>query len=173
MNAASGKDFARTLISRCSFRGMSTGCRRWVLIFGAVVTVVTSASCTSAKAEVAQTRHRVSAPSDRSFPAPTSPPSTTTTATGAIGGSTAGSEPLAGMIVGIDPGHNGLNYAYPSVIDSRIWNGREYEACNTTGTETDSGYSEAQFNWNVSQYLEADLEAEGARVVLTRSSNDE
>jgi N-acetylmuramoyl-L-alanine amidase len=76
------------------------------------------------------------------------------------------------MTVGVDPGHNGLNYAYPQVVDSKIWNGREYEACNTTGTQTDAGYSEAQFNWNVSRYLEADLEAEGARVVLTRSSND-
>ena len=79
---------------------------------------------------------------------------------------------MAGRTVGVDPGHNGLNYAYPLVIDSRIWNGREDEACNTTGTETDSGYTEAQFNWNVSQYLEDDLKAEGVRVVLTRSSND-
>jgi len=80
--------------------------------------------------------------------------------------------PLAGLTVGVDPGHNGMNYANPGVIDTQVWNGRNYEDCNTTGTETDSGFTEAQFNWNVSQYLEADLVGAGARVVLTRTSND-
>ncbi|MGH2863851.1 MAG: N-acetylmuramoyl-L-alanine amidase [Solirubrobacteraceae bacterium] len=79
--------------------------------------------------------------------------------------------PLAGKIVGIDPGHNGRNYTDPGYIDRPIWNGREYEDCDTTGTETDHGYTEAQFNFNVAQYLAADLRAEGARVVLTRESN--
>jgi len=52
-----------------------------------------------------------------------------------------------------------------------IWNGREMEHCNTTGTATDSGYTEARYNWNVASYLRADLQAEGARVVMTRHSN--
>ena len=65
--------------------------------------------------------------------------------------------PLAGKIVGVDPGHNGLNYANLAIIDSPIWNGRAYEPCNTTGTETDAGYTEAQYNWNVALYLQADL----------------
>ena len=56
---------------------------------------------------------------------------------------------LAGRTVGIDPGHNGRNYTDPAYIDHRIWNGREWENCNTTGTSTDSGYTEAQFNFNV------------------------
>jgi N-acetylmuramoyl-L-alanine amidase len=79
--------------------------------------------------------------------------------------------PLAGKVVGIDPGHNGRNYTDPAFIDHQIWNGREYENCNTTGTETDSGYTEAQYNWNVASYLSADLRAEGAKIVLTRHSN--
>jgi N-acetylmuramoyl-L-alanine amidase len=79
--------------------------------------------------------------------------------------------PLAGKIVGIDPGHNGLNYTDPQVIDAPVWNGQEDEACDTTGTATDSGYTEAQYNFNVATYLEADLEAEGADVVLTRPNN--
>ncbi len=82
-----------------------------------------------------------------------------------------GSKPLAGKIVGIDPGHNGRNYTDPSYIDHLIWNGREWEACNTTGTETDGGYTEARFNFNVAMYLAADLKALGARVVLTRHNN--
>jgi N-acetylmuramoyl-L-alanine amidase len=79
--------------------------------------------------------------------------------------------PLAGKVVGIDPGHNGRNYADPSYIDHLIWNGREQEACDTTGTETDAGYTEAQFNFNVASYLAADLRADGATVVMTRTSN--
>jgi N-acetylmuramoyl-L-alanine amidase len=79
--------------------------------------------------------------------------------------------PLSGKIVGIDPGHNGLNYSAPQIINQPVWNGQEDEACDTTGTETDSGYTEAQFNFNVATFLEADLEAEGAEVVMTRLSN--
>jgi N-acetylmuramoyl-L-alanine amidase len=79
--------------------------------------------------------------------------------------------PLSGKVVGIDPGHNGLNYSAPQVINQTIWNGRENEACDTTGTATDSGYTEAQFNFNVATYLQADLVAEGAQVVLTRPNN--
>jgi N-acetylmuramoyl-L-alanine amidase len=79
--------------------------------------------------------------------------------------------PLAGKVVGIDPGHNGHNYTDLAFIDHLIWNGREQEPCDTTGTETDGGYTEAQFNWNVAGDLAADLRAEGATVVLTRNSN--
>jgi N-acetylmuramoyl-L-alanine amidase len=84
----------------------------------------------------------------------------------------ASSQPLAGKTVGVDPGHNGRNYSDPAYIDRQIWNGREYEDCNTTGTETDAGYTEAEFNWRVGTFLVADLKAEGARVVLTRHNND-
>jgi N-acetylmuramoyl-L-alanine amidase len=79
--------------------------------------------------------------------------------------------PLAGKVVGIDPGHNGLNYTAPQVINQPVWNGQENEACDTTGTATDSGYTEAQYNFNVATYLQADLVAEGAQVVMTRPNN--
>src|SRR5215472_5520381 len=78
---------------------------------------------------------------------------------------------LDGKVVLVDPGHNGGNFAAPSVINRLIWNGRESETCDTTGTETDGGYTEALFNWRVALYLTADLRAEGATVVLTRTSN--
>ena len=80
--------------------------------------------------------------------------------------------PLAGKIVGIDPGHNGGNFADASYIGHQVWNGREWEACDTTGTETDAGYTEAQFNFDVARYLRADLRRDGATVVMTRSGND-
>ncbi len=80
--------------------------------------------------------------------------------------------PLAGKIVGIDPGHNGGNFTDPAAIGQQIWNGTAWEACDTTGTTTDGGYTEAQFNFNVARYLRADLRRDGARVVMTRTSND-
>jgi N-acetylmuramoyl-L-alanine amidase len=79
---------------------------------------------------------------------------------------------LAGRVVGIDPGHNGLNYSDPSFVNAPVFNGTGDEPCDTTGTETASGYTEAQFNFNVATYLEQDLESQGATVVMTRSNND-
>jgi len=80
-------------------------------------------------------------------------------------------KPLAGITVGIDPGHNGLNGTDPGYINHMIWNGRESETCDTTGTQTASGYTEARFNFNVARYLRAALLADGARVVMTRQNN--
>ena len=92
-------------------------------------------------------------------------PSATTPAVTAV-------EPLTGRVVGIDPGHNGRNYADPSYIDRQVWNGRENEDCDTTGTATDGGYTEALFNFRVATFLAADLRADGAQVVMTRHSNN-
>ena len=83
-----------------------------------------------------------------------------------------GNKPLAGQVIGIDPGHNGRNGTDLAFINHRIWNGREWEACNTTGTATASGYAEAQFNFNVAMYLAVDVRKLGARVVLTRKNNN-
>ena len=80
--------------------------------------------------------------------------------------------PLAGKTVGIDPGHDGGNFSDPVYISNMIWNGREEETCDTTGTATVGGYTEAQFNFNVATDLRADLIADGARVVMTRSGNN-
>jgi N-acetylmuramoyl-L-alanine amidase len=78
---------------------------------------------------------------------------------------------LAGKVIGLDPGHNGGNFTHLADIEQQIWNGREWEDCNTTGTATDGGYTEALFNFQVAGYLRADLRADGARVVMTRTSN--
>jgi N-acetylmuramoyl-L-alanine amidase len=80
--------------------------------------------------------------------------------------------PLAGKIIGIDPGHNGGNFTDPGAIAHLIWNGTAWEACDTTGTTTDGGYPEAQFTFDVARYLRADLRRDGARVVMTRTSNN-
>jgi len=95
----------------------------------------------------------------------------TAAATAAADAATAARLPLKGKIVGIDPGHNGLNYTDPSYLDRQVWNGREWENCDTTGTETDGGYTEALFNFRVAEYLRTDLIRAGAKVVLTRTTN--
>lgn len=79
--------------------------------------------------------------------------------------------PLAGKVIGIDPGHNGGNFSDPGYIGRLIWNGRERETCDTTGTETDAGYTEARYNFRVATFLRADLIKDGARVVMTRTSD--
>jgi len=101
---------------------------------------------------------RASPGTSRATPRPSRPPS-------------APAKPLAGITVGIDPGHNGRNGTDPSFINHLIWNGRESETCDTTGTQTAGGYTEARFNFDVARYLRAALVADGARVVMTRTNN--
>jgi N-acetylmuramoyl-L-alanine amidase len=90
----------------------------------------------------------------------------------AVSPQAAGPLPLAGRVVGIDPGHNGGNFGDPGYINQLIWNGREQETCDTCGTQTAGGYTEAEFSFNVASYLHADLTARGATVVVTRRTND-
>jgi N-acetylmuramoyl-L-alanine amidase len=78
---------------------------------------------------------------------------------------------LVGEVVTLDPGHNGGNGSDPAYINQLIWNGRQLEACDTTGTSTDSGYTEAAFNFDVATRLAAILGSQGATVVLTRTTN--
>ncbi|MET3805889.1 N-acetylmuramoyl-L-alanine amidase [Nakamurella sp. UYEF19] len=72
----------------------------------------------------------------------------------------------------IDPGHNGANGDHPEIINQLIDGGYgQRNACNTTGTETDDGYTEHEFTWHVANYLKALLQAEGIKVVMTRSND--
>ena len=80
--------------------------------------------------------------------------------------------PLAGMTVAIDPGHNGRNWAHTAEINRLVNAGTLRKACDTTGTATDDGYSEAAYNLDVALRLARLLRAAGARVVLTRTTND-
>lgn len=75
-------------------------------------------------------------------------------------------------MVGIDPGHNGGNAGAPEVINEPVWDGRSQSPCNTTGTATADGYPESDFTWAVATKLAADLRESGAKVVMTRDSND-
>ncbi len=79
--------------------------------------------------------------------------------------------PLAGLTVVIDPGHNGGNGGASSIINRPINGGGLTEPCDTTGTETDNGYTEHAFNFDVAVRAQALLRADGARVVLTRPTD--
>jgi N-acetylmuramoyl-L-alanine amidase len=126
---------------------------------------------TQAAPQTAATASTQAAP-DASHPPSDGPPTLPAAASGGPGRfPPTGKGILDGRVVLVDPGHNGGNFAAPSIINRLIWNGRETETCDTTGTETDAGYTEALFNWHVALYLIADLRAEGATVVLTRASN--
>lgn len=97
-------------------------------------------------------------------PATTPAPSTAGPAIGATGR-------LAGRVVTIDPGHNGGNGAHPREINALVDAGNRRKECDTTGTATDGGYPEAAFTWDLAQRVQQLLQAEGARVVLTRTDN--
>ncbi len=79
--------------------------------------------------------------------------------------------PLAGEVVAIDPGHNGGNAAAAGSIDQLENSGGFQEACDTVGTATDNGYAEHAFNFDVATQVAALLVAEGAQVVLTRTTD--
>ncbi len=89
------------------------------------------------------------------------------------GGTSAGAAglPLAGVVVAVDPGHNGGNAAHPAQIARRVWTGTGWRACATVGTTTTSGYPEHRFNFAVALRVKARLEALGATVYLTRPSD--
>lgn len=47
-----------------------------------------------------------------------------------------------------------------------------HKDCNTTGTQTNDGYPEYKFSWNVALRLKSLLQAKGITVVMTRASDD-
>lgn len=96
--------------------------------------------------------------------------STSTPVSSPVSSPAAISAPAAtGLTVVLNPGHDGGNGAHPDEINRLVPAGYgEYKACDTTGTNTDAGYSEHAFNWDVALRVRAILQAHGIRVVLTR-----
>jgi len=78
---------------------------------------------------------------------------------------------LAGRTITVDPGHNGGNFTHPEQIARLVPDGNGEKECDTTGTAAPDGYRESDFNWSVARRLRALLQAAGATVVMTRSSN--
>ena len=78
--------------------------------------------------------------------------------------------PLAGRTIAIDPGHQLGNSRHLAEINRLVWVGI-WKPCNTTGTATNGGFPEATFTWRTSLALKRRLEALGATVRLTRTTN--
>ena len=78
--------------------------------------------------------------------------------------------PLAGEVVVIDPGHNNGNFSHPDEINRQVNAGTLYKACDTTGTATSSGYTEATYTYDVALRVRRILRRAGAKVHLTRDA---
>jgi N-acetylmuramoyl-L-alanine amidase len=84
---------------------------------------------------------------------------------------TRAAQPLDGQIIALDPGHNGANWSHPAIINRLVNVITELKACDTAGAQTDAGYAEHSFTFDVAIRLARLLRAEGATVVLTRHND--
>jgi N-acetylmuramoyl-L-alanine amidase len=79
--------------------------------------------------------------------------------------------PLTGKVVVLDPGHNANNHNHTAEIAKLVDIGTARKACDTTGTATNSGYSEAAYTLDVSRRARALLIKRGATVKLTQNGD--
>ncbi|MEV7599201.1 N-acetylmuramoyl-L-alanine amidase [Kitasatospora sp. NPDC089797] len=124
-------------------------------------------------------------PTDRPSATPEAPPAGSTatgsTATSsaatssAATGSTPAAAPPAGDLTGrtivLDPGHNPGNFSHPTEINRQVDVGNGHKECDTTGTETNAGYTEADYTLDVTRRARALLTARGAKVVLVQDGD--
>ncbi|MFF5531355.1 N-acetylmuramoyl-L-alanine amidase [Streptomyces cinerochromogenes] len=82
-----------------------------------------------------------------------------------------GTGPLKGKVVVIDPGHNPGNFRHTAEINRQVDIGTNRKECDTTGTSTNDGYTEARFSLDVAHRLRTLLEQQGATVKLTRDGD--
>lgn len=86
--------------------------------------------------------------------------------------STAAAAPanIAGMIVFLDPGHNGANDAS---ISRQVPTGRGgTKDCQASGTTSGSGYPEHTFTWDTTLRVRQALNALGVRTAMSRGNDD-
>jgi len=76
---------------------------------------------------------------------------------------------IAGMIVFLDPGHNGAN---DSSISRQVPTGRGgTKNCQESGTSTDNGYPEHTFPWDTTLRIRQELTALGVRTAMSRGND--
>lgn len=86
-------------------------------------------------------------------------------------GRPAANGPLKGKTVVIDPGHNPGNFRHATEINRKVDIGTNSKECDTTGTSTNDGYTEAEFTLDLAHRLRALLEKQGATVKLTQDGD--
>ncbi|MFE6091606.1 N-acetylmuramoyl-L-alanine amidase [Streptomyces massasporeus] len=110
-----------------------------------------------------------SAPSDDAKE-PSASPEPKPTATSSAS-APAASGPLKGKVVVIDPGHNPGNFRHASEINRQVNIGTNSKECDTTGTSTNDGYTEAKFTLDVAHRMRTLLQEQGATVKLTQDGD--
>ncbi|MFC5664355.1 N-acetylmuramoyl-L-alanine amidase [Kitasatospora misakiensis] len=78
---------------------------------------------------------------------------------------------LTGRTVVLDPGHNAGNSAHTTEINRKVDIGNTRKECDTTGTSTNAGYTEAEYSLDVVRRARAILTARGATVVLVHDGD--
>jgi N-acetylmuramoyl-L-alanine amidase len=78
---------------------------------------------------------------------------------------------VAGKTIAVDAGHDGGNASHPTEINRPIFIGTGTRACDNVGTQTNDGYSEHAYTFDVALRLQGILQAAGAHVVMTRTSD--
>ncbi|WP_369168969.1 N-acetylmuramoyl-L-alanine amidase [Streptomyces sp. R28] len=109
----------------------------------------------------------ISATNDDKPPGPT--PTADSTADSTSVPSASG--PLKGKVVVIDPGHNPNNFQHTAEINRKVNIGTNWKECDTTGTSTNDGYTEAEFTLDVAHRLRTLLEKQGATVKFTQDGD--
>lgn len=108
---------------------------------------------------------RPSAPAtDDGRPSKSSTPAPSSSAPAASGS-------LKGKVVVIDPGHNPGNFQHASEINRQVDIGTNSKECDTTGTSTNAGYTEARFTLDVAHRMRTILEKQGATVKFTQDGD--
>ncbi|MFF6782771.1 N-acetylmuramoyl-L-alanine amidase [Streptomyces sp. NPDC012510] len=79
--------------------------------------------------------------------------------------------PLKGKVVVIDPGHNPGNFQHTDEINRKVNIGTTSKECDTTGTATNDGHTEARFTLDVARRLRTLLEQQGATVEFTQDDD--
>jgi N-acetylmuramoyl-L-alanine amidase len=100
-------------------------------------------------------------------PHPSAPPASTTVPQPLPPAATGS---LVGKTVVLDPGHNEGNASHPTEINQLVDVITQRKACDTTGTATNGGYSEARFTTDIAARVGARLRGRGATVILTRDA---
>ncbi|MGW0839043.1 N-acetylmuramoyl-L-alanine amidase [Streptomyces sp. NPDC002787] len=78
---------------------------------------------------------------------------------------------LKGKVVVIDPGHNPGNFQHTDEINRKVDIGTGSKECDTTGTTTNDGHTEARFTLDVARRLRTLLERQGATVEFTQEDD--
>lgn len=126
-----------------------------------------NAAVRPSSATPSSTAPTVSATNDDKPPGPTPTADSTADSTSAP----AVSGPLKGKVVVIDPGHNPNNFQHTAEINRKVNIGTNWKECDTTGTSTNDGYSEAKFTLDVAHRVRTLLEKQGATVKFTQDGD--